>query len=141
MRKSEALTIRAKIEHAAEQQSNEDALKSIELFRPWSNGENVAVGNRRKDNNAYGVLTLYECIQAHRTQESWHPKDTPSLWKVVSIEDGSKEHPIHFSQGMAVENGKYYMQYDVEYLCIRDSGIALYADLKDLVGNYVEVAD
>lgn len=42
---------------------------------------------------------------------------------------------------MAMEEGKYYTQYGVLYICIRDSIVALYNDLKDLVHNYVEVAE
>lgn len=87
MRRSEAYAYRHKIEHSAEQLNDEDALQSIELFHPWSNDEDVAKGVRRKDLNADGELTLYECIQAYHTQDSWRPYLTPSLWKVVSIDE------------------------------------------------------
>ena len=40
---------------------------------------------------------------------------------------------------MVLEEGKYYMDGDVKYKCIRESGIAMYYSLADLVGNYVEV--
>lgn len=40
---------------------------------------------------------------------------------------------------MELKNNLYYSQYDIIYLCIRDSGIPVYHDLKDLVGLYVEV--
>ena len=42
---------------------------------------------------------------------------------------------------MELENGKYYSQDGVTYLCTRDTGIPVYNPLKDLVGIYVEVAE
>lgn len=39
---------------------------------------------------------------------------------------------------MALESGKYYSQGGVTYLCTRDTGIAVYQSLADLVGVYVE---
>lgn len=38
----------------------------------------------------------------------------------------------------ALESGKYYSQGGVKYLCTRDTGIAVYQPLADLVGVYVE---
>ena len=40
---------------------------------------------------------------------------------------------------MALVEGKYYAQAGVVYVCIRSTGAAVYNDLKDLVGIYVEV--
>ena len=81
------MAYRAKIEHAAAQQTDEDALQSIELFHQWGKDEDVSLGQRVKDLNTEGKLTLYECINPHRTQSDWRPKDTPALWKVVSLEE------------------------------------------------------
>ena len=39
-----------------------------------------------------------------------------------------------------VENGKYYSQDGVTYLCTRDTGTPVYNPLADLVGIYVEEA-
>ena len=41
---------------------------------------------------------------------------------------------------MALEKGKYYSQDGVTYLCTRDTGIAVYNKLADLVGIYVVLA-
>lgn len=84
---------------------------------------------------------LWKCTGPHTPQSTWNPRDAHSLFVMISIEDGSKEHPIKFSQGMVLEVGKYYEQYDVEYECIRSSeGQGFYADLAGVVGNYVTVA-
>lgn len=42
---------------------------------------------------------------------------------------------------MALENGKYYTQSNVVYLCNRDTGNPVYNQLSDLVGLYVEVVN
>lgn len=54
---------------------------------------------------------------------------------------GTLYDPIPYSGNMALENGKYYMQNDVIYLCIRDTGNPVYHALSALVGLYVEITD
>lgn len=46
---------------------------------------------------------------------------------------------IPYDNNMELEQGKYYTQDDVLYLCTRDSGQALTHNLSELVGLYVEV--
>jgi hypothetical protein len=65
---------------------------------------------------------------------------TESLFSVVDeSHSGTMEDPIPYNRNMEIFNGKYYIQNDVIYLCIRDSGQPLYHDLSALVGSYVEV--
>ena len=72
--------------------------------------------------------------------------DTAALYVEVTedyvdgVEQGTLENPIEYSGNMALEEGKYYAQDDVVYLCTRDTGNPVYHALKDLVGLYVEVA-
>ena len=40
---------------------------------------------------------------------------------------------------MALIEGKYYTEYDVLYLCTRDTGVPVYQALADLVGLYVDL--
>ena len=47
--------------------------------------------------------------------------------------------PIPYEGNMELFEGKYYMQEDVLYFCIRNSGQALTHDLKDLIGIYVDI--
>lgn len=58
-------------------------------------------------------------------------------------EEGTLENPIPFDNvaGTIIYNGKYYIQDGVIYKCTRDSIIALYNPLKDLVNIYVEVVE
>lgn len=93
------------------------------------------------DERVYFDDELWKCTSPHTPQSTWTPRDAHSLFVMITIQDGSKEHPIHFSQGMVLELGKFYDQYDVKYECIRSSeGQGFYADLAGVVGNYVKVA-
>jgi len=72
--------------------------------------------------------------------------DTAALYVEVTedyvdgVEQGTLENPIAYEGNMALEEGKYYRQNEVVYLCTRDTGNPVYHALKDLVGLYVEVA-
>ena len=82
MNRHEARMFRSKIESAAESQSDEQALQSIELFHKWRAGISVIAGERYQHNGM-----LYRVIQPHTTQEGWTPDITPALWVVVSLEE------------------------------------------------------
>lgn len=90
---------------------------------------------------------LWSVLQDHTVLAHYYPSvHTASLYKEVT-EDydvngetlGTLENPIEYNGNMVLENGKYYSQDGVNYLCVRDSGNAVYHALKDLVGIYVEV--
>ena len=65
----------------------------------------------------------------------------PALWEVVAPEGkgDSPDNPIEYDQNMAIEKDKFYIENDVVYVCIRDSGVPLYTALANVIGNYVEV--
>lgn len=66
---------------------------------------------------------------------------TESLFSVIDeVHTGALEDPIPYEKNMEIFEGKYYIQFDLIYLCIRSSGQPLQHDLSDLVGNYVEPA-
>lgn len=92
-----------------------EALNVADFYPDWSEGVEVKTGERY---NCDG--SLWEVITAHTTQANWKPsQDTLSLWKKVQAEHaGTLEDPIPYEQGMALEKGKYYTQYDVIYECI-----------------------
>lgn len=119
------------------------ALKRKVLFPVWGEegaemGKNVKEGFRFN----YGEA-LYEVIQAHALQADWVPgMETASLYKVVTEEHaGTKEDPIPYVQGMAFEEGKYYTQYGVLYLCILTTETGYPNDLKDLPTIVEEVKE
>ena len=75
------------------------------------------------------------------SQDGWEPSTaTASLWEQINeTHAGTLYDPIPYSDNMALENGKYYTQDGVIYLCNRSTGQPVYNALADLVGLYVEV--
>lgn len=135
MKLGHVIKLRRGIVQGSESLPDAVAMDVPELFPPWESDHAYAVGDRLQ----YGHI-LYKVRQAHTSLSNWTPDITPALYEVVTVEDGTKEHPIHYVPGMALEEGKYYAENDVEYLCIRDTGVPVYNALADLVGIYVEVA-
>lgn len=135
MTREEALKLRAIIEQSVESLNDETALEAISLFEPYKVGENYAEGKRFKYNG-----NLYKVRQEHTSQEDWNPEVTTSLYVKVALEtEGTINNPIAYDGNMALENGKYYIQNEVVYLCNRDTVNPVYNALADLVGLYVEV--
>ena len=89
---------------------------------------------------------LYAVLQDHTVLAINAPSiATASLYVEVTPdytergeEFGTFETPIAYNGNMALENGKYYEQDGVVYLCTRDSINPIYHPLSALVGNYVE---
>lgn len=87
---------------------------------------------------------LYKTVQASYTfVETWTPGNgTESLFeRIDETHDGTKFDPIPYEGNMALENGKYYSQTGITYLCNRDTGNPVYNALAELVGLYVEVVE
>lgn len=84
---------------------------------------------------------LYKVIQPTLTIQDIYPPGTgtESLYEIINEKyDGDIYDPIPYEGNMDLENGKYYTQDGVTYLCNRDTGNAVYNPLSDLVGLYVE---
>lgn len=119
---------------------DEAALEVSECFPTWESliGQNVATGTRIWDDGA-----LWRVVQGHVFSEQWRPSiDTASLFVKVQVhhDEGTKDNPIPFSLNMELEEGKYYIEDGVTYLCTRALA-ASYWHLADIVGQYVEVAE
>ena len=84
---------------------------------------------------------LYKTIPANHTfQAAWIPGNgTESLYtRIDETHRGTADDPIPYDGNMVLENGKYYMQDYVIYLCNRDTVNPVHNALADLVGLYVE---
>ena len=137
-----ALQLRPVMEQAAQSLEDAVALTAVELFPHWKElvaaGKTVSKGFRFQHEGK-----LYRTEQPTYTFVSTYVPGTQGTESLFSIIDeshaGTLEDPIPYSRNMEIFKGKYYIQNDVRYLCIRDSGQPLYHDLSALVGSYVEV--
>lgn len=87
---------------------------------------------------------LYKTIQPELTIQAHYPpgEGTESIYtRIDETHDGTQYDPIPYNGNMALENGKYYSQDGVTYLCNRDTGNPVYNKLSELVGIYVEVVE
>lgn len=86
---------------------------------------------------------VYLCITDYDGSTGHMPSVLPIYFEVAKNEtassDGTFENPIIWSGSGLLENGKYYKDADVIYLCNRDSGISLTFPLSALVGQYVQL--
>lgn len=137
MRKSEALKLRHHIETAVQSLPDNESLEAVTLYPEWAAGVDYFTGHKAQRGGK-----LYRCLQAHTSQEGWEPEIAPALWEeICESHDGTLYDPIPYSGNMALENGKYYTQGGVTYLCNRDTGNPVYNQLSELVGLYVEIAE
>ena len=137
MTRTQAKQFRAKIESAAKNLSDNDALNSIELFPVWSGYKNYVRGDRYQYQGK-----LYRCYNPISANPTWTPDVTPSHWERVTVgEDGTISNPITAAVGMRYYKDLYYRDGDKIYLCIRDdtgSGTILQYTPSQLVGIYFE---
>lgn len=80
--RTKANTLRSLIEKSAVSLEDEDALKGVELFPRWTEGEAYVIGDRVRYE---GIL--YKCLIDHTSQSDWIPSDAVSLWARVLIPD------------------------------------------------------
>lgn len=105
-------------------------------------GQTVKLGTKFRADDSENA-DLYKTIQPELTIQAHYPpgEGTESLYtRIDETHDGTQYDPIPYNGNMALENGKYYSQDGVTYLCTRDTGIAVYNTLAELVGIYVELA-
>ena len=119
--------------------TDEESLEVKDLYPEWESkmGQQVNEGEKYR----YGGK-LWKVLQHHTVQQEWKPGEgTESLYtEVTESHAGTMEDPIPYNGNMELENGKYYSQDGVTYICTRDTEIPVYQPLKDLVGIYVETA-
>lgn len=143
MTRAEANAYRSKIEQAASNMDDTDALNAVELFPAFEKlveaNTKVAAGFRFRFGGE-----LYRTEQAEYTFDGVYKPEsgTESLFsKVAMPTTGTTDNPIPYSGNMALENGKYYEQDGVVYRCFRDTGTPVYNTLADLINIYVVLAD
>lgn len=128
--------------------SSQEALEVVDWYPKWGEDEGFKEGDAIVKGTKFQFDgKLYAVLQDHTIMAHYEPSiNTASLYVEVTPdyndegeEMGTLDNPIPYEGNMVLENGKYYSQDGVVYLCNRDSGNPVYHALKDLVGLYVEV--
>lgn len=122
--------------------SDEEALTVKSLYPAWESmiGQTVSPGTRfLYGDNLYKVITPDDLL----IQEQYVPgQGTESIYvRIDESHAGTLEDPIPYDGNMVLEEGKYYAQDSVVYLCNRDTEVAVHQPLAELVGIYVETAE
>lgn len=125
--------------------TDDQALQFKSLYPTWESfiGKSLSKGFKvQYDDKLYKVLQDIDVVL-----ENWYPSiSTAALYTEVNptVEEGGHagtyEDPIPYNNNMQLELGKFYIQNEVIYECIRDTEIPVYNDLSSLVDNYVKVA-
>ena len=109
MKRSEAYAYRRKIELAAETQTDEQAVESIDLYPKWMPQIQIVKDKRYQYN---GVL--YKAIQSHTSQADWTPDKVPALFVKVSLEEWPEwvqptgAHDAYNKGDKVAHNGKHW---------------------------------
>lgn len=120
--------------------TDEQALQFKNLYPTWETFINKKLG---KD---YKVLYQGKLFKVKQTIEKVLDNQPPSIETASLYEEinesnaGTLEDPIPYNNNMELFEGKYYSQNGVTYKCTRNTEQAVYQDLSDLVGIYVEQA-
>lgn len=118
--------------------TDNDALSVKSVYPEWETliGKEVKQGDKMQCDGR-----LWKVLQQHTVQEQWRPgTGTESLYtEIVETASGTADDPIPYNNNMELEQGKYYIQYGITYLCTRNTEIPVYQPLADLVGIYVEL--
>ena len=119
---------------------DEKAVDVLALFPSWVSRIGTVLNAGERLNHK---RRLWKVLQNHTAQSDWMPDTTPSLFAEVAAdqEQGTIDNPIPYNGNMALEEGKYYTQGGVVYLCIRDTINPVYNDLSALVGLYVQIVE
>ena len=121
---------------------DQTAFRMIRFYPEWSD---LAAKSFTAEKVGYKFVhagKLYKTRQEkHTFSSAWIPGEgTESIYeRIDEVHDGSKYDPIPYDGNMTLENGKYYTQDGVKYICTRDTGNPVYHALTDLVGIYVEI--
>ena len=119
--------------------TDDESLQIKDMYPEWSEFINKALTQGMKvqyDNKLYKVRQNIAVVLENQPP-SIH---TAALYEEINeTHAGTLEDPIPYNNNMELEEGKYYSQNEVTYLCTRSTGQAVYNNLSELVGIYVEV--
>lgn len=110
---------------------NNDVIKFKDYLPDWNDyvGKSLPINFKFKYNNqAYKTIQSVNIVLSNQT-----PDIVFALYAIINEEhEGTLEDPIPYVQQMAIEKGKYYIQYDVVYLAIQDMPTGMPYDLNQI---------
>ena len=121
---------------------DQTALRMIAYYPEWYDLASKSYTAEKVGYKFVHAEKLYKTRQEkHTFSSAWVPGEgTESIYeRIDEVHDGTKYDPIPYDGNMVLENGKYYTQDSVTYICTRDSVNPVYHALADLVGLYVEI--
>lgn len=140
----EAIHLRDVIEKTAQYiEDDAEALMAKNLYPTWEELVSKGYISGKSGFKFRHGGSLYKTLQANIGFVAHYVpgKGTESLYaRIDEVHKGTASDPIPYSGNMALENGKYYSEGGVVYLCNRNTVNPVYTSLSDLVGFYVEVA-
>lgn len=137
----EALAYRLQMMNLAASADDNTAAKNADVFSPWVPDIEITQEMIDKNMARYKYSdAVYRAKQPHTTQLGWEPNIATSLFDRLDVEhEGTLDDPIPAYANMVYEQGKYYVENDIIYLCIRNTEIAVAYTPSQLVGQYFEV--
>lgn len=142
----EALRVKPFYQKGAQSLEDVEALEVKGIYPEWKDllDENHKYHKVKKGFKFRHGNTLYKTEQPEYTFTDISvpgSTGTESLFSVIDeTHAGTIDDPIPYNGNMALEQGKYYCQNGIVYMCIRDTVNPVYHALSELVGIYVEVA-
>lgn len=138
----QAQAIRWAMDDAGAVLTDAEALGCRAIYRQWADLVNAGYEAKKGFRFLHGK-DLYRTEQpSYIFVTHYVPGEvgTESLFsRIDETHAGTAEDPIPYEGNMALEEGKYYSQGGVVYICTRPTGNPVYHALSDLVGLYVEV--
>lgn len=111
--------------------SNNDTIKFKDYLPDWNDyvGKSMPKDFKFQYNNQpYQTLQYINIVLENQT-----PDIVFALYAIINEEhDGTLEDPIPYQQQMAIEKGKYYIQYDVVYIAIQNMPTGMPYDLSQI---------
>ena len=124
--------------------TDEQALEFKDLYPQWKEFIGEKLEANFKVNHNDKLYKTRQVIETVLDQEGYRPGEvgSESLYEEINEKNkGTFEDPIPYNNNMELFVGKYYSQSGVTYKCTRNTGQAVFQNLNDLVGIYVEIAE
>lgn len=121
--------------------TDEQSLSIKNMYPDWEDfvGKSLEVGFKIiYEDKLYKVKQKIETV----LEDQYPSITTAAIYEEINESAaGTLEDPISYNNNMELEEGKYYSQSGITYLCTRSTGQAVYNNLSDLVGIYVQVIE